>query len=698
MAWVTGSQARKVYAMRYIPSCVTRLMAVLAVAVFIYTSATRAEDSVSICESVGSLGPVNVTADCVDSLYSTPVIDDEFNQTTPFTYYQVSGHFDNTSIRFNLYFPPKELWDGRFFQFAYPTQSENATDETIGFGLDSHAYTVQVTGTQGYRAEAAAAKFSKTVASRYYGDSTRHIYGYLYGGSGGSFQTVGGIENTVGIWDGAVPIVQGIPISAPNGFAARALLSLVLRNKTAQIQEAIKPGGSNDPYSGLNEIEQAILLEGIKFGIPTRALEDFHTVTNSSTLSVMLNSVVVLNDPTYVDDFWTKPGYLGAEQSELGDIFRNAVVNFDATIESVELDAQGIPVAVKIDNMPPAAALDTYSYHFSVYGADGTSAVATLRGTLNYTSHIAEFNSPSAGIPNNTTELGYLAEGGRLHIDNRWAIAMHAYHRYQVPDRAGFYGFDQFRNPNGSSIYPQRPLDVAKGLAESTSGGGNHTGAIKGKIIVVQNLMDHEAFPWHADWYRSQVMQSLGDQFEDMYRLWYNDNAEHNFEDPTPDRAALVVPYTGIYEQALRDLSAWVENGTAPPDSTSYVVTDDTQVQIHDTASERGGIQPTINLTVAGSKTAEITTGQIINFQATIEVPAGTGRIVSAEWDFLGTGEYVPGSVLAPNETVTVEATFSYNSTGSYIPVLRVASQREGDSTTPYGRIMNLARVRVNVN
>ncbi|MFB3160179.1 hypothetical protein ABLO26_02280 [Neobacillus sp. 179-J 1A1 HS] len=30
-------------------------------------------------------------------------------------------------------------------------------------------------------------------------------------------------------------------------------------------------------------------------------------------------AAVVVSDPKYFDDFWSKPGYLGTEQSALGD-------------------------------------------------------------------------------------------------------------------------------------------------------------------------------------------------------------------------------------------------------------------------------------------------------------------------------------------------------------------------------------------
>ncbi|KAF4997128.1 hypothetical protein FDECE_12172 [Fusarium decemcellulare] len=669
--------------------------AVLIIFFLLLGTPVQANDATSPCKALKPDGPVQVTADCIDELYSQPVVDTETDAAIPVAHYHVSGHFENTSILFNYHFPLKNQWDGRFFQFAYPTQAENATQETIGFGLDSGAYTVQVTGVSGYRAEAAAAKFSKLVAARYYGESSRRIYGYLYGGSGGSLQTVGGIENTVGVWDGAVPIVQAIPISAPNGPAIRAMAGLVLKSKKPLIQNALKPGGSGDPYDGLDEVEQAVLLEATKLGIPIRAWEDFDAVANSSTLAILMHTLIKTMDPTYVDDFWSKPGYLGIEKSALGERLRSNLVDFNATVQSIKFDKQGVPVGVELDEVPAAAAHDIYGYDFTLHDSDGKVELGALRGTLDQSTRIVMFNDISVGTPNNRALLDSLAKGAPLRINNRWFIAIHAYYRHQVPDRAGLYGFNALRKTDGSPIYPQRSIDVSKVLSESTSGGGAHTGDIKGKIIVVQNLMDSDAFPWHADWYRSQVKKALGERFEDNYRIWYSDNVDHNFEEPTKARGTLIVPYTGIYQQALRDLSAWVEEGVEPPATSHYSVTEDNSIQIPDKAAKHGGVQPTVHLTVAGGNRFVTKVGQKVTFKAVIEAPPGTGQVVSAEWDFLGTGDFGTRATVSPNQIIHVEASMTYNSTGDFIPVLRVASQREGDAETRYGRIMNLARVRV---
>jgi hypothetical protein len=158
------------------------------------------------------------------------------------------------------------------------------------------------------------------------------------------------------------------------------------------------------------------------------------------------------------------------------------------------------------------------------------------------------------------------------------------------------------------------------------------------------------------------------------------------------------VSYRGVLEQALRDLSAWVERGVAPPPSTVYQV-DASQVVVPADAATRMGVQPVVELTVDGGDRADVPVGQPVSFSATIDVPAGTGDVVDAEWDFEGAGLYPTRAELAKRApSVQVDATHTYDSPGTYFAALRATSQREGDPDTPHARIQNLARVRVVVS
>ena len=77
-----------------------------------------------------------------------------------------------------------------------------------------------------FRANAAAAQYSREVAMEMYGG--KRPYGYAFGGSGGGFRTIAGAENTEGVWDGVVPYVIGSPMSIPNVFTVRTYAMRVL--------------------------------------------------------------------------------------------------------------------------------------------------------------------------------------------------------------------------------------------------------------------------------------------------------------------------------------------------------------------------------------------------------------------------------------------------------------------------------------
>jgi hypothetical protein len=214
-------------------------------------------------------------------------------------------------------------------------------------------------------------------------------------------------------------------------------------------------------------------------------------------------------------------------------------------------------------------------------------------------------------------------------------------------------------------------------------------------MIVVECLHDGDALPWQADWYRKKVEDVEGQTVDEKYRLWYVDNANHT--DPTTQTLEThAVAYSGTLQYALRELSAWVEQGISPPQTSEYRVQDG-QVHVPQSAAERKGIQPVIHLTVNGSERAEVAAGEVVTFIARIEVPPAPGRVVSASWDFEGTGTYLDAAAVGEpaSETVHLSATHTFTKPGIYFPALRVASQREGNPSTPFARSLNLSRVRV---
>lgn len=275
---------------------------------------------------------------------------------------------------------------------------------------------------------------------------------------------------------------------------------------------------------------------------------------------------------------------------------------------------------------------------------------------------------------------------------------MHAYYRHQVPTRDGYYGWDYLRNSTGHPVYVQRPLETSVEISKAAAGGGTHSGKIRCKVIVVDNLLDEQAYPWHADWYREQVRKTLGDSLDDNYRLWYNENADHDFGAVTGSRASRVVEFTGIYHQALRDLAAWVENSVTPPLSTNYTISSATQVQVPADVSQRFGIQPSVELSISGRNRGEALNGTPVALDVYAEVPPNAGAIISVEWDYLGTGQFVRHDLDSATESLHLQRGFEYTAPGVYFPAVRVTAQREGNMTSPFRHVSNLGRARIIVS
>jgi hypothetical protein len=254
------------------------------------------------------------------------------------------------------------------------------------------------------------------------------------------------------------------------------------------------------------------------------------------------------------------------------------------------------------------------------------------------------------------------------------------------------YGWEQFRDRQGEPIYPQRKVLIGP-IGALNGAGSLQNGRFKGKMIALESLMDIDALPWQADWYRTKVKEALGKRLDDEFRLYFIDHAQHT--PPAGQVAqARTVSYQGALEQALRDVSAWVEKGVQPPASSGYKVVD-AQVEVQQKAESRKGIQPVVEVKVNGGVRAEVAAGQPVTLSATIEVPRSTGKVVAVEWNFDGDGRYVPAELGGIRPTVSVKATHAYSQPGTYFPVLRATSQREGDPKSQFGRIQNLDSARV---
>jgi hypothetical protein len=661
-------------------------------------------------------------------MFDRAVIDIDEWRDEPVRHRYVHGGFEGTDARFSIYFPPEERYEGRFFQPVLPMSGiETAASlgvlygvaGSIEFAVDSGAYLVESNlgrltpfpgddwTIAGYRASAGVARYSRQLAGEMYG--AHRPYGYVYGGSGGSLKTVSCFENAPDVWDGAVPFVMASSMAMPLVFPVQFHAMRLLWDEFPGIVDAIEPGGSGDMYAGLSTEQREALAEATRMGFPPRAWFDVERLATGYTgvWSVLADNVIRL-DPSYFEDFWTVPGYLGANPPAS---LEQARVQHKTTVAGVLFAAEAAELGLP---MPMAMPRGTQTEDLPVAVRLADLPEGTLRGAMLRVSsgEAADRLMYIVGVRDDVVMVGAgeahfegisrLAEGDEVIVDNSAYLAFQTYHRHQVhPD---YRVLDQFTD-GGRPVYPQRPNVIGPSMSRQGSG-STKSGRFAGKMIVVQTMMDEAAFPWQAAWYRDKVIQAVGeDALDDRYRLWYVDHAMHTGAEPmpgmamadtTPARKTRMVSYLGVLQQALRDVADWVEHGLAPPPSTKFDLIDG-QIRVPSSAGERRGVQAVVVLSANGAVRADVAVGDPVTFTGLVEVPFGAGTIVAAEWDFLGTAEYPlaePDLDGAANR-LHVRATYAFDEPGTYFPALRVTTQRQGDRDTRHARIQNLGRVRV---
>jgi hypothetical protein len=638
--------------------------------------------------------PFHVGHDTVDPRYDKPYVELDEQRSEPVPHRYVHGGFTGTDARFSFYFPPDQQYRGRFFHNTYPMaltsdigpfpiQFDVAMGD-LGFTIDSGAYYVQTNlgGMErmriadptigAYRVNAAAAKFSREVAARIYGD--HRPYGYLFGGSGGSYQVMGASENTSGIWDGFLPYVLGTPYALPSMFTIRvhALRVLRQRNRLAAVMDAINPGGTGDPYATLDEEEAAALREACLMGYPPKGWWN-HDRLDSGYLGYNIPSLMAA-DPGYNADFWSKPGYLGADPASS---IHAARVQFETIIEDI---VEGPRKLLRFAEVPDKDFADA---QLIILSGEGQGGILPLGPKAD--------NPMAVAFAVNPQVLASIKPGDRVRIDNSFALAVQTYHRHQVPDRDDLPAWDQFRDDAGAPVYPQRP-SLYGPHAATTVAGSVPSGKAEGKMLILETMMDIDALPWQADHYYRQVRRNIRSGAPDDVAIWFIDHAQH--DDPQDARAnAHSVSFAGALQQGLRDLARWVETGEKPSE-TSYNVTD-CQIEVPADPVQRGGVQPIVELMVNGGDRADVMVGEQVSFIATAAVPPGAGKLVSVEWDFEGKGSYRASGDISPVEQMRVTTTYAFARPGTYFPVVRVAAHRDGDPMTPYARVMNIARARI---
>lgn len=665
-----------------------------------------------------------------DPAFGAPYVDvDEWRTTLDqaHRYRFVHGGFAGTDTRFACYFPPPEVWRGRML---FPVEGglggyENTCETIQGFILDQlgigfrlGAYVVESNGGHvgvdldasvgenpsiyGYRAHAESARVSKHLAAQIYGEPPRSSF--AYGGGGGGMRAQLCLENT-DVFDAAMPYVgvaatmDAATFEVPESerflrsatfttFGCVLNVHRLLGPLLAGVIDATEPGGSGDPFAGLDTHQREELASLYRLGFPRGSEVLISEPVGAVSAWAWMADEMVAEDPSYFRSFWTEPGYLGHDAPELAGAVVRATTKVKRVVTAAQLleraaDQPGIGalatfmVGMKGPDFPCAVEVEDPLRGY-VTGATVTVGSGAASGRRLYVAGGVggTWYVDGAGAAG-TARLAGVEPGDELVVDNADFLAFCYSHRHHTPSGSAPGVVD------GRAVYPQHPLPRASALL-----GGPASGSFGGKLLLLPATNDSNVWPGTAVALLERIAL-VGSA--DRVRIRWMENAENlpgSFipSGHGPAMTTRFIDYNPIVEQSLHDLAAWVEDGIAP-DSTGFGYAGG-RLELAPTAVARGGIQAVLRATADGCPRAEVPVGADVELDVAIEVPAGAGQVVGVVWDPEGTGAFdhpVKDGLLRHR----------YTRPGTYFPCVRVTTHRDGDPTATSRIIPNLARVRV---
>lgn len=678
-----------------------------------------------------------------DQSWAQPIFDREETRTilgaegNQLSYEYIHGFFldaqgQPTTVKFTFCFPPKDNYKQRFFQHLSPFPGEDeedayfdhpGIDNPISFALEHGAYFVATNMGSSSRfsgendaslimkSVAAVAELSRKVARAKYGGE--RPFGYVYGGSGGGYKTLSVIENT-NAFDGAVPYVIGAPIAIPTSQCIGSYGMRILRKVADKIVNTFNAGGVGlaGLREQLNTLEWDTLNDLINMGMDPRTLFLLREgLMNDGSLPV-IEPIVLELDPTYVEDFWHQPGYAGFEQAES---VRHDLVDVTATIQAVkevekqrnqQVGSHGTNDAFlkllsdetnRIVEIDKKLASDVYLPGLELEILSGSAAGSILKIKRVEGNQITFARTP--GVNDLEAVLDQLQAGAEIKVSNRKYLAMQHYFIYQ-PLSQEYVITDYLRQR-----FPKAPTRAIGPVGPWIAAGGSGSvqdGAIQGKVIVVESLMDEGGIAWMADWYRKKVND------EQNFRLWYCDHTLHG-DYSVKDVGLFSVNYAGVVKRALLALSDWVERGIEPAATSNYQMVG---AQVKLDLKNPQAVQHQINLSVEGKPETAVSLGEAVCFKADIEVPEGGGQVVGHQWNYSGEGRTTYGDAIfepvfgkekadirkISDRKYQVKSQVVYENAGTYfVTVCVITNPMPGGVRDRFLDVLNIQRIKIQV-
>src|SRR3984957_4201983 len=225
-------------------------------------------------------------------------------------------------------------------------------------------------------------------------------------------------------------------MAIPNMFTVRMHAQRLLRDRFDQIVDAMEPGGSGDMFEDLDPEERDALTEVTRMGFPPRSWFG-HRTMGMHAFPVLYRGLVAA-DPSYIDVFWTEPGYLGHEapaslvHARVQQEFEAAQLRPATDLAAVSrvLGNQpgqargGVDTAWRgpdDDPRPPVAVRLSASPGVEVRGADlfvlSGAATGARIGALSVIDDVAVFG------PGGAESIALLQRGDTVRVDNSGYLA-----------------------------------------------------------------------------------------------------------------------------------------------------------------------------------------------------------------------------------------------------------------------------------
>jgi len=571
----------------------------------------------------------------------------------------------------------------------------------------------------GWRAAAESARFSKFLAEQILGSAPK--YSYVFGGSGGARRSPLCLAYGGGVWDAAMPFM-GDALDGDHGdfrrvktvaahFCSMFNVQRLLKDKIWGVIDAMLPGGSGDPFAGLDSHQREELATLYRLGYPRGDEFMLHQPMGQIWLWSSYAQRLQQEHPEYWEAFWTKPGHVGFDSPQhVQDDLIHITTKVKRPVYAMEIlqDPQfagpecdqlrtmtglfaamhnmwDIPLAVEPEDVPPGYLLGI--------GIKMLSGAAAGRQLYALQSGSKVFLCDGEGEAANLRFTGVEA-GDEVELSNKAFLAYCYFYRHHSNAVEVDYSCLKV---DGVAMFPQYEVPVSSPFMATC-----HTGRFEGKMMWIHHTHDASLWPSQGLGMLNNVKRERGDAWQDYFTLRWTENAEHvppsmAASPPGRHNTTWLIDYGPHIEQGLVDLGRWVEQGVRPEDTVFDYR--DGKVTLAATAAERRGVQPVVQARANGAIRAEVKVGEPVTLTMHAEVPPGKGGIITAKWDVDGSGSYpLVHAVDGTQASVELSVTHSFDRPGTYFATAYVESHTEGDVQAEARRLSNLAAARVVVS